>query len=404
MKKALIYGAGNIGRGFIGQLFSQSGYEVTFIDVNRELIEKLDDYGRYPITLLSRNAAEDVEVIVEPVHGINGNDINRVAKAISEADLMATAVGVNVLKFIAKPIAAGLKKRWESENDTPLNIIICENLLDANIYLGKLIENELDVNDVARFNSLVGLVEASIGRMVPVMTPEMQKGDILRVCTEEYDQLPVDKDAFKGEIPDIKGMIPASPFEYYIQRKLYIHNMGHALTAYIGSLKGYTYIWEAIADTEIKSAVLKSMQDAALALSKEHDADLSELLAHVEDLISRFGSKKLGDTVKRVGNDTKRKLSPGDRLVGAANLCVKHSIAPNYICLGMAAAMKFDAIYGNTESEVEKLINGGGIESVLKEICEVNEDSIIWKLVIKYYALMDKGMDINDIIMNYNVG
>ena len=398
MKKALIYGAGNIGRGFIGQLFSQSGYEVTFIDVNRELIEKLDADGRYPITLLSRSEADDTEVIVGPVHGINGNDINRVAQAISAADLMATAVGVNVLKFIAKPIAAGLKMRWENGNYTPLNIIICENLLDANIYLGKLIENELDADDTERFNRLVGLVEASIGRMVPVMTPEMQKDNILRICTEEYDKLPVDKDGFKGEIPEIKGMMPASPFEFYIQRKLYIHNMGHALSAYIGSLKGYTYIWEAVEDTEIKNAVLKSMKDTALALSKEHDADLSELLAHVEDLISRFGSKKLGDTVKRVGNDTKRKLSSGDRLVGAANLCVKHSIAPNYICLGIAAAMKFDEIYGNTESEIVKLINDGGIKKVLKEICGINEGSMLWKTVMKYYAYIDKGMDIYQVL------
>jgi mannitol-1-phosphate 5-dehydrogenase len=303
-----------------------------------------------------------------------------------------------VLKFIAKPIAAGLKKRWESGNDAPLNIIICENLLDANIYLGKLIENELDANDVKRFSRLVGLVEASIGRMVPVMTPKMQKENILRVCTEEYDKLPVDKDAFKGEIPDIKGMLPASPFEFYIQRKLYIHNMGHALSAYIGSLKGYTYIWEAVEDTEIKNAVLKSMKDTALALSKEHEADLSELLAHVDDLVSRFGSKKLGDTVRRVGNDTKRKLSPGDRLVGAANLCVKHSIAPNYICLGMAAAMKFDEIHDNTESEIAKLVNDAGIERVLKEICGLSEESIIWELVTKYYAFMDEGMDVDDII------
>jgi mannitol-1-phosphate 5-dehydrogenase len=332
------------------------------------------------------------------VHGINGNDINKVVQAISDADLMATAVGVNVLKFIAKPIAKGLSMRWQSGNDTPLNIIICENLLDANIYLGKLIENELDANEIARFNSLVGLVEASIGRMVPVMTAEMQKDNILRVCTEEYDKLPVDKDAFKGDIPNIKGMMPASPFEFYIQRKLYIHNMGHALTAYIGSLKGYTYIWEAIEDTAIRSAVLKSMQDTALALSKEHNVGLSDLLAHVEDLILRFGSKKLGDTARRVGNDTKRKLSPGDRLAGAANLCVKHSIAPNYICLGMAAAMKFDVIYGNAESEVAKLMKDVGIEGVLKEICVVNEDGIIWKLVIKYYDSIDKGMEVDHIL------
>lgn len=386
MKKAVMYGAGNIGRGFIGQLFSESGYEVTFIDVNTEIINKLNRDGGYPVVVLS--GTESREIRVFNVRGINGTDIEKVAEAIAEADIMATAVGVNVLPRIAKPIAEGLKKRWQSGRMDPLNIIICENLLDANHFLAKLIKQELDENQFNRFDELVGLVEASIGRMVPVMTPEMQAGNILRVCVEEYGELPVDKDGFKGGIPKIKNMQPSSPFAFYIQRKLFIHNMGHALAAYLGRLKGCQYIWEAMEDPWIKLAVLRAMQDSAKALSREHGIKLEIILEHVEDLIYRFGNKQLGDTVNRVGNDIKRKLSPNDRLVGAANLCAAHGINPANICLGIAAALRFDAMNASL-NDGSAVIMEEGPGAVLMSLCALPENGIIFEITLELYNMLD---------------
>lgn len=395
MKRAVMYGAGNIGRGFIGQLFSESGYEVAFIDVNMELINQLNSDGKYPVGVLTKTGSQ--EIYVTHVRGVNGGDIEQVADTIAEADIMATAVGVNVLPKIAKPIAEGLKKRWQSGRMDPLNIIICENLLDANHYLAKLIKLELDDVQNGYFEEFVGLVEASIGRMVPVMTPEMQAGNILRICVEEYNELPVDKDGFKGEIPQIKNMQPASPFDYYIHRKLFIHNMGHALTAYLGKIKGYNYIWEAIEDPFIKLSVLRAMQDSAKALSNVHGIKLEIILDHVDDLIYRFGNMQIGDTINRVGNDVKRKLSPNDRLVGAANLCSAQGFNPANICLGIAAAMKFDSMDINLNG-VNGIITGEGPEAVLKKLCKLSENSIIYDLTLELYNMLGNFSDINAVI------
>lgn len=396
MKKAVMYGAGNIGRGFIGQLFSESGYETVFIDVNIEILNKLNQDGKYPVNILK--GVESKEVIVENVRGVNGVDIAAVAKEIAEADIMATAVGVNVLPWIVKPIAEGLRKRWKNGNLSPLNIIICENLLDANHYLAGLIKKELNEVEKVNFEDLIGMVEASIGRMVPVMTPEMQQGNILRICVEEYGELPVDKDGFKGEIPTIKNMLPFSPISFYIQRKLFIHNMGHALTAYLGKLKGYTYIWEAINDPSIRTVSSKAMKSSALALSMEHGISLEVLLEHVDDLIFRFGNKQLGDTVNRVGNDTKRKLSPNDRLIGAANMCVKHGINPISICLGIAAAMKFDQEQGSSLFGVRDMMADIGVEGILERLCGLSEKSIIRDHVLEFYNLIDNNISVDEII------
>jgi mannitol-1-phosphate 5-dehydrogenase len=243
----------------------------------------------------------------------------------------------------------------------------------------------------------VGLVEASIGRMVPVMTPDMQQGNILRICVEEFGELPVDKDGFKGEIPNIKNMQPASPFSYYIQRKLFIHNMGHALTAYLGQIKGYEYIWQAIGDPYIKLAVMRAMQDSARALSLEHGIGLDTILDHVDDLIYRFGNKQLGDTVNRVGNDVKRKLSPNDRLVGAANVCLTHGINPANITLGIAAAMKFDSMNVKLNG-INDMITSEGPEGVLKNLCHVPENSVIYEQTLMFYKMMSNFSQINTVI------
>ncbi len=377
MKKAVMYGAGNIGRGFIGQLLSQSGYEVVFIDVNTQLVDKLNEDKGYPIRFASEKG--NYEVIIENVRAVNGMNLDSVAKEISEADLMATAVGVNILPRIVAPVVNGLKKRWQSGNFNPLNIIICENLIDANHYLKNLIKHELIDPEKVYFNELVGFVEASIGRMVPVVTPESQEGNVLRVCVEEYGELPVDKDAFIGEIPHIKNMIPFSPFEYYIHRKLFIHNMGHAVTAYLGYQKGYRYIWEAIGDEEIRKTVRAAMLESAQALSKEHGVEYGKIQEHVDDLIYRFGNRQLGDTIERVGRDVSRKLSPNDRLIGALNLCAKNNIEPTSICLGISAALRFKDPSGGI---VADMLAEYGAEEVLAKVCGLAKETKEWKCII----------------------
>jgi len=381
MKKAVMYGAGNIGRGFIGQLFSQSGYEVIFVDVNQELIDKLNKDHCYPIDIVSDQETE--EIIIKNVCGINARDIESVAEAIGDADIMATAVGANILPFIAEPIAKGLKRRWEQNHMMPFNIIICENLLDANHYLEELIMGKLITEeDKSSFKKLIGLIKASVGRMVPVMTEEMQKGNIARICVEPYDKLPVDREGFKGEIPDIKNIIPYSPFDYYIKRKLFIHNMGHAIIAYLGELKDYTYIWEAVADPWARKKAMDAMLESAKAISEEYKGTYEELKEHVEDLLFRFGNRQLRDTVERVGRDLKRKLSPNDRMIGALRLCEEYKVPVNAMSYGIAAALMFN---DSVDSPVKEMIDEDKYEDVLTQHCMIEKGSDLYNQIIKAY-------------------
>ncbi len=382
MKKAIMYGAGNIGRGFIGKTFSQSGYEVCFVDVIKKVVKELNDKNQYPVKIISNEG--HAEQIVRNVRAVSGFDIEKVAKEIANADVMATAVGVNILPKIVKPICAGLKKRFE-QNDKPLNIIICENLINADKYLRKLIEDEMGIEYKDILDKKLGLIEASIGRMVPVMTSDMQEGNMLRVWVEPYDELPVDKDAFVGEIPNLKNLVPFSPFGFYIKRKLFIHNLGHTMCAYFGWQKGYEYIYECIDDKKIRSLVEAAMKETAMALNNEYGIAINEINDNIYDLLHRFSNRVLGDTVTRVGKDPLRKLGNNDRLVGAALYCEKNGIEPNNIIKGIAVALKYNNNEDESAVKIQKLINEKGLEECIEQICGLDKDTFLSKEIIRNY-------------------
>ena len=387
--KAVMYGGGNIGRGFIGMLFSESGYEVTFVDVAETVVQELQEKREYPLRYVTNQGHQDL--LVRPVTAVNGNDMDSVAEALAECDIMATAVGARILKFIVPNLVAGLRKRWAAGKG-PLNIIICENLMDANLVLERMLKEQLTEEECRLLDEQVGLVEASIGRMVPVQTEEMQDGEPLRVCVERYGFLPVDKSAFKGEVPEIRNMIPFEPFDFFIKRKLYIHNMGHAACAYLGDILGLEYIYQAIDRDDIYIIVRNAMEESAAALSVKYHMPLEDIMKHISDLLYRFTNAALKDTCKRVGGDPSRKLFPQDRLIGAANLALQQDIVPAYITIGAAAAVRR---YIEETDGMEQSIEQA--EIVLADISGLEKDGELMKLIVRMYQMILEGKSLKDL-------
>jgi mannitol-1-phosphate 5-dehydrogenase len=383
MKKAVQFGAGNIGRGFIGQLFSRSGYEVVFAEVDARIVEAMNSARRYPLRVVSDEG--DSETYVENVRAVNGADVDAVAREIAHAEVVGTAVGANVLSRIAPALAAGLVLRWRTGIIAPLDVILCENLVDADKTFRGLVAARLHGEDKDRLARLVGFVRASVGRMVPVMTDEMREGNVLRICVEAYDHLPVDAEGFVGQPPHVYNMEPVAPFELYVERKLYIHNMGHAAVAYLGALRGYRYIWEAIGDPAVAAVARAAMEESAGAIAAEHGGDIAPLLEHVEDLIARFGNRKLGDTIERVGRDLVRKLAPRDRLAGALRLCAKRGLPRGHIVEALAAALLFE---DSASTVVKDRIAAEGPRAALEALCGlVPGDPDISAILERYDAL-----------------
>ncbi len=328
----VIIGAGNIGRGFLGQIFFEAGWNTCYVDVSANVVDALNERGEYPLDIVRTGGK--TRLTVGNVRAVNGNDRDAAARAIADCDLCVTCVGAKAIKFIIPNLVRGIKLRY-AETKRPFNLLICENLMDADKYILSLLEPELTPDELA----CVGLVETSVGRMVPIPDPELLKTDPLLVRAEAFSTLPCDRDAFVGDIPDVKNIVPVSPFRFVIERKLYIHNMGHAVCAYLGMYKGYESISEAIADPEIRVIVREAMTESAVALAKRFAMPFDELIEHTNDLIRRFGNTSLGDTCARVGADIPRKLAKSDRLTGASRSVLEAGGHPAYIAAGAAAAL-----------------------------------------------------------------
>jgi mannitol-1-phosphate 5-dehydrogenase len=392
--KAVIYGAGNIGRGFIGQILGEAGYDLAFIDVQSDVVNELNEKEKYPVRLLSGETYTDHWV--GEVRAVNGNDADKASDAIASADIMATAVGVRVLPYIAPLVAEGLRRRFQM-GAAPLNIIICENLIDANKLLEKLLLEKLPLEAHEIFAQTIGLVEASIGRMVPIQTPEMKDGNPLRICTESYGYIPIDADAMKGPPVEIAGIVPCEKFDFYIKRKLFIHNMGHAVCAYLGMLLGDTYIWQAITRPEIRVIVENAMLESSLALSKSYSKPLADIVLHIKDLLRRFSNKQLGDTCQRVGADTTRKLGTNDRLIGAMRFCEAESIIPSFIAIGGAAGLL------KLLDELNLRQDNKSALSKLKEIYAVDANPVQQgpetELMLEAYSILHQGFDYKTLVI-----
>jgi mannitol-1-phosphate 5-dehydrogenase len=155
MKKAVMYGAGNIGRGFIGKVFSDSGYDVCFLDIMPNIIEELNRRHEYPVRIVTNNGNHDE--IVKNVRAVHAGGSEALAE-IASFDIMATAVGVNVLPKIAPVIAKGIIERMKAGR--PLDIILCENQLEADILMRGWINEYLNEEQREWAGKNIGLVEA----------------------------------------------------------------------------------------------------------------------------------------------------------------------------------------------------------------------------------------------------
>jgi mannitol-1-phosphate 5-dehydrogenase len=378
-KHALQFGAGNIGRGFIGQLLAQSGYRVNFVDVVDPLIQLLNQRGHY--TIREIGAAGEREITIQNVGALNAKAENDVTAAISRAEIITTAVGPDVLPVIAAAIAAGLKQRAAVNPDTCLNIIACENLINNSQILKEHVLSRLPAEYHRYVESKIGFPNCVIDRVVTTPGDAVLKADPLAVIAEGEGIWIVDRHGFKGDPPSIKEMQLTDKLNAYVEQKLFTLNTAHAITGYLGYLKGYRYIHEAIRDPEIYSVVLGSVWEFGAVLVKRHNLDPVAQQQYAAQTLKRFENPTLPDPVTRVGRDPKRKLAPADRLVKPAMLAVEAGVTPTNLATGIAAALLYDDPTDPQAMELGQALRNFGLDTVLNEVCQLPPHSVLAGLV-----------------------
>ncbi len=377
MKEAIQFGAGNIGRGFIGGLLSKSGYHVTFADVNKDIINKINEDKEYVINVM------DVECTKEKVTNISGvfSTDDLILDKINGAEIITTAVGPLVLPKIAGTIANGIKRRKELGVEKNLNIIACENAVNASTQLKNEVVKYLNEEEIGYLEKYIGFPNCSVDRIVPPVKSE----NILDVVVESFHEWNVEEDAFKGEIPKIEGMNLVGNLTAYIERKLFTLNTGHAITAYFGYLKGYRTIDESINDEKIYKFVRNAMIESGKALIAKYNFDEEQHMKYIDKIITRFRNPYLKDDVARVGREPLRKLNENDRLIKPLITARSYNINTENLLLGVGAAMNYKNDEDEQSVKLQSLIKSKGVKGSLSEVAKLPEDSEILNKIEYYY-------------------
>ena len=386
MKVALQFGAGNIGRGFMGQLFFEAGYHTVFVEHNRQVVDLITTRGRYTLRLLDAYTKHETDMTIDEIEALGTDQSAEVADVFARAVVVGTAVGVENLKAIAPLIAAGIRKR-RKENAGPVDIYLCENSYAAHIALKESVFALLGDTERGWAEANIGFAGTSVARMVPAPSDRFKGIDPLFVAADSYHKLPFDGKAVRAPQPPIEGMAPVSNFRAEVERKLFTHNLGHAALGYIGFLKGYSYVHEPFEDPYLSAIFTGALEETAQALIKMYprDLDAQEHREILKDVCIRFSNPMIMDTVTRVARDPLRKLGPEDRLIGSAKLCLAHEVFPQNIGFICGAAYCYDYPEDPAAMKLQALITELGMEETLRKVSGVDPVSRLGKTIIASY-------------------
>src|SRR5215213_7278635 len=381
-KEVLIIGAGKIGRGFIAQLFYNSGYKLWFLDASKEVVELLNKEKKYRVDIAREG--KDLTQYIEVEGAFTLNNKEKVAEIISNIDIIATSVGAanieNVVGFIKEIlIAAGRKER--------LNWIICENANNpANKIKEVLLQNaNPEFQEFVR--SKLGLIETQVLRTGMLANAEVMMKEPLALRMQDWWTLPLDKDAFVGPIPEVQGFSPKINFSNELVRKLYTFNGTNGPIAYIGWANGYKIVHEsALAYPEYFKEI---QEESAFGLIKEFDLDQKEQREFMALAMNKYTDPTINDQIERNAADTKRKLGKDERLAGPALLCLKHGKTPYAYAKAIAAAYHYNGSNDEGTKEVQQTIHQEGIEKAVKKFSCIDGSSELYHLILASYKSKD---------------
>ncbi|MBD2845029.1 mannitol-1-phosphate 5-dehydrogenase [Paenibacillus sp. IB182496] len=383
--RAVHFGPGNIGRGFIGLRLSRSGYDVCFVSRNEKQVAMLKSRGGYPVYI----AGGDPEMLeVDNISAVHARNTDAVARRIVEAALVTTAVGASNLKDIAATIARGIVLRMQ-HTDEPLHIIACENAVGASTKLKKWVFKHLpaDLHDQA--HRQIAFPDSAIDRIVPTKKHD----DPLAVTVEPYYEWAIDRSAIimEGSLPEIEGALYVDSLLPFIERKLFTVNTGHAAAAYFGYLAGHKTIQQTMADPALLRRVRLVMQETGKMLAKKHNLDETNHQKYIHKILERFANPQLIDEVVRVGRSPIRKLSPGDRLIKPLMLAYDMGMETTDLISAIAAAMLFDPKLDQEASRLQADLRQQGVQHVIRTYFEIpSTHPLHQKIAARYREYVQK--------------
>ena len=381
----VIFGAGKIARGFVGHLLYLSGIDFVFVEKVDSLCDMINERKEYLVNILGDNSKNTV---VKNVSALKFSQKEEISEAISKADCIFNSVGGKNLAEIVPFLTAGIEKRAEV-NPKPLNIITCENWKKpADILYGGIMD-AIKAEYKNYFEVSVGITEAVIMRSAIESTPELIAKDPLVVNVQDFWKFPFDASRLKAPMPEkMICLEPIYEFTGFLERKFYTYNAANGTTSFVGAILGYKYIADAAYDERILKILDGVYKETATALSKKHNFPFDEQWAFTRTSLNKLQDKNIVDYVERNARDPVRKLGPDDRLVGSARLCMEYGVVPENLAIAIASAIYYEEPSDEFALQLKKLREEQGVSAVITDVCKLDINSELAKLILKKVDLI----------------
>lgn len=373
--RAVHFGAGNIGRGFIGQLLHESGYDISFVDVQAGIVDALKTRGRYEVIMADEGEERVTVDRVTAFHSVDEAD--EVVRQLATADLITTAVGPPVLPILAPSIAKGLLERARS-GGAPVNVIACENMIGGSEALRSSVMEYVPDQDTEAVAEVAGFPNAAVDRIVPEQTTEG-----IDVLVEPFFEWVVDASQIKGERPEVHGITYVESLAPYIDRKLLTVNTGHAAVAYLGYMRGRETISDALEDEAVREGASGALEETGRLLVEEHGFDPDAHRAYITKVLGRFRNPRITDAVTRVARTPIRKLGRNERLVSPALRLLDRGHVPVHLATVIGAVLRYDDTGDEQALELQETIRAVGERSSLARYAGIQEDHALANLVVE---------------------
>ncbi len=369
--KAVHFGAGNIGRGFIGEILHKNGFDITFVDINETLIDALNDRESYEIEY-----ADDAHqrLTVSGFSGINnGKNPEAVSQAVAEADIVTTAIGPNILPYIAELIANGIKLRRENDDARPMDIVACENMIGGTDFLNEKVSAYFDEADRVYVDQYIGFPNAAVDRIVPMQSHE----DPLFVSVEPFSEWVIDQTNVKGTQIKLDGVLYVEDLLPYIERKLFSVNTGHATTAYTGKHFGYETIDQALEDEKVLQQLKAVLAETGALLVEKWGFDQEAHAAYANKIVGRFQNSHISDAITRVARTPIRKLGYDERFIRPIREAKERGLSYYALLSTVAYIFEYNDAEDEQSQELQKMLVEQPLNQVIQTVTGLEDADLI---------------------------
>lgn len=380
MRTLVVWGAGRIGRGFVAGLFHEPGWRIVFVDIDRALVDALNSQKAYTVFKARKEGIERTRV-EGGFSALHTDQTEALAALFREEGLMLDiAVHEPKLGEVADMVAPLIAAR-AAAGAGAMDVMMNVNMLTPDAAFIRLMEQRLTGDALAYFRRSVGVTGIAAMCISPLATEAMLAEDPLALLNNAWPEQAIGAAQLRGEPPRLPHVRLSADVHAEETRKLYTLNMAHALCCYVGVKRGFATVIEAMSDASMRACVRQALEEASLGLSRAFGFSAEDMADWREAIVELLDNPTIDDNLPRLGADTRRKLSPADRLCGPARLCIEAGGRPAAIAAAIRAGFDFRHDDPGT-AFVRALVEEKGLPAAVCEVCGLQPSDALCRMIL----------------------